>query len=136
MQKSHPNNRRNIWTAVLLSRSCVHVTGTDLTCDLTAWLIMASLPALSLLKGLLRRVLRITVLDGRIFIGTFVGTDQPLNVLLVNAEEFRIGEGENPNGRFVGQVMIPWKVVVKAEAQSSRRNNRNGYQQSTDIGYL
>jgi len=76
-------------------------------------------PSASLyLKALLRQVFRITVTDGRIFIGSFVGTDQPLNILLVNTEEFRTGPGENQRGRYVGQVMIPWKLVVKAEAQA------------------
>jgi N-alpha-acetyltransferase 38, NatC auxiliary subunit len=78
--------------------------------------------SISALKNILQQVLRITVLDGRIFLGTFVGTDQMLNVLLANAEEFRIGPNENPNGRYVGQVMIPWKLVVKAEAQVPSKN--------------
>jgi len=68
------------------------------------------------LRRLLKQVLRVTVLDGRIFLGTFVGTDKPLNILLANAEEYRIGPSENPNGRYVGQVMIPWRLVVAAEA--------------------
>ncbi|KAG6850174.1 dolichol-P-mannose synthesis [Arthromyces matolae] len=47
--------------------------------------------ALAHLKALLRQVLRVTVDDGRVFLGTFAGTDQPLNILLINAEEFRPG---------------------------------------------
>ncbi len=74
-------------------------------------------PALRRLESLLRHVLRISVNDGRIFIGTFAGTDKPLNILLINAEEYRIGLTENPSGRFVGQIMIPWKIVTKVEAQ-------------------
>jgi len=72
------------------------------------------------LKGLLRETLRITVADGRIFLGTFVGTDSLLNILLINTEEFRLGPDENRNGRYVGQVLIPWKLVVKAEASGQR----------------
>ena len=68
------------------------------------------------LKDLLRETLRITVSDGRIFLGTFVGTDSLLNILLINTEEFRLGPDETRNGRYVGQVLIPWKLVVKAEA--------------------
>jgi|ERR1700733_3948250 small nuclear ribonucleoprotein (snRNP)-like protein len=73
-------------------------------------------PSTIRLKALLRETLRITVIDGRIFLGTFVGTDSLLNVLLINTEEFRLSPEENWNGRFVGQVLIPWKLVVKVEA--------------------
>ncbi|KAF7986127.1 hypothetical protein HWV62_38476 [Athelia sp. TMB] len=73
-------------------------------------------PAVSRLKGLLRENLRITTSDGRIFVGTFAGTDQPLNVILINTEEFRLGPGENRNGRYVGQIVTPWKCIVKIEA--------------------
>ena len=73
-------------------------------------------PSILRLKSLLRETLRITVTDGRIFLGTFVGTDSLLNVLLINTEEFRLAPEENWNGRFVGQVLIPWKLVVKVEA--------------------
>ncbi|KAK7052351.1 N-alpha-acetyltransferase 38-A, NatC auxiliary subunit [Favolaschia claudopus] len=71
------------------------------------------------LDGLLCQNLRVTVKDGRIFIGSFAGTDQPLNILLLNADEFRLGPDEDPDGRYVGQVLIPWKLVVKVEAQNS-----------------
>jgi small nuclear ribonucleoprotein (snRNP)-like protein len=88
-------------------------------------------PSISVLhlKTLLQKVLRITVTDGRIFIGSFVGTDQPLNILLINVEEFRVGPDESPYGRYVGQVMIPWKMVAKAEVQNyhlrdTSKNNR------------
>jgi small nuclear ribonucleoprotein (snRNP)-like protein len=64
----------------------------------------------------LRETLRITITDGRIFLGTFVGTDSLLNILLINTEEFRLDLEENRNGRYVGQVLIPWKLVVRAEA--------------------
>ncbi|KAJ7171655.1 hypothetical protein C8R43DRAFT_1120042 [Mycena crocata] len=74
--------------------------------------------AIERLKGLLCETLRVTVTDGRIFIGSFAGTDQPLNILLLNTDEFRLGPDENPDGRYVGQVLIPWKLVVKAEVQA------------------
>ncbi|KAI0056802.1 hypothetical protein BV25DRAFT_1775689, partial [Artomyces pyxidatus] len=67
------------------------------------------------LKFLLRSTLRISVSDGRIFIGTFVGTDKALNLLLVNTDEFRLGPRENPGGRYVGQIMVPWRLVVRVE---------------------
>lgn len=70
------------------------------------------------IKALLTRILRITTTDGRIFIGTFAGTDKPLNIILINAEEYRFSEpGARSIGRFVGQVIFPWKIVVKVEAQ-------------------
>ena len=66
------------------------------------------------LKALLRRVVRLTISDGRIFLGNFAGTDKPLNLLLINAEEYRVGLEE---GRYVGQVVIPWRLIVKVEAE-------------------
>ncbi|KAL4260146.1 Sm domain-containing protein [Pleurotus pulmonarius] len=65
-------------------------------------------PALRRLESLLRHVLRISVNDGRIFI-----------------EEYRIGLNENPSGRFVGQIMIPWKIVTKVEAQGDATDFEN-----------
>lgn len=76
-------------------------------------------PSISRLKALLRENLRITISDGRIFVGTLAGTDKPLNVILINTEEFRIGPGEDRNGRYVGQIVVPWKLVVKIEAAGS-----------------
>lgn len=67
------------------------------------------------LKELLRETIRVRITDGRIFIGTFVGTDQPLNIVLINTEEFQLGSEENLTSRYVGQVVIPWKLVVKVE---------------------
>ncbi|KAJ7037339.1 hypothetical protein C8F04DRAFT_952680 [Mycena alexandri] len=78
--------------------------------------------AVERLEELLCQTLRVTITDGRIFIGSFAGTDQPLNILLLNTDEFRLGPDENPDGRYVGQVLIPWKLVVKAEVQSGSAN--------------
>lgn len=77
------------------------------------------LASLSAVQSLLNDTLRVTITDGRIFLGTFVGTDSELNILLLNTDEFRLGPNENPNGRFVGQVMIPWRLVNKVEARLS-----------------
>ena len=84
-------------------------------------------PNIARLRALTRNTLRITVTDGRVFLGQFAGTDKPLNILLVNAEEYRaqkttgddaqLGQPPQYDGRFVGQVMIPWKIVTKAEAE-------------------
>lgn len=103
---------------------------------------LPSSPSLAALHALLRSLLRITTIDHRIFLGTFVGTDKDLNILLVNTDEFRISpttkttpkdnpktstsaepdeepEGENEGGRYVGQVMIPWKMIKRIEAETA-----------------
>jgi small nuclear ribonucleoprotein (snRNP)-like protein len=77
--------------------------------------------AVEQIKDFLNQILRITTKDGRVFIGTFAGTDQPLNLILINAEEYRIsGPDAKADGRFVGQVTFPWKIVVKVEGRSKR----------------
>ena len=63
------------------------------------------------LKSILRGTIRIITDDSRAFIGTFVGTDKSLNILLLNTEEFRLDADANPAGRYVGQVMIPWRLI-------------------------
>ncbi|KAI0091906.1 hypothetical protein BDY19DRAFT_871703, partial [Irpex rosettiformis] len=93
------------------------------------------------LRSLLRQTMRISITDGRIFLGTFAGTDRLLNILLINTDEFRlptlpssesgfteddgltssISYNPNPNGRFVGLVLIPWRLVVKAEVHTPYR---------------
>ena len=74
--------------------------------------------SLDRIQSYLRQPLRISINDGRIFLGTFAGTDKPLNILLTNAEEYRAGMGQMLEGRFVGQILIPWKLVTKVEAQA------------------
>jgi hypothetical protein len=58
-----------------------------------------------------------------VFIGTFMGTDQLLNIILVNTEEYILG---NEASRFVGQVMLPWRLVLHVEAfdQQSTSNGK------------
>jgi small nuclear ribonucleoprotein (snRNP)-like protein len=72
---------------------------------------MRDTEAIRNLKSILRGTLRIITDDNRAFVGTFVGTDKSLNILLLNTEEFRLDAGENTAGRYVGQVMIPWRIV-------------------------
>jgi N-alpha-acetyltransferase 38, NatC auxiliary subunit len=94
------------------------------------------------LRALLRQTLRVRVADGRIFLGTFVGTDRALNVLLASAHEYRLppagpavgaaGVGPAPTtttvlsanegnggGRFVGQIMLPWRLVRSVEVEGA-----------------
>ena len=91
---------------------------------------LSTSPSVAKLKSLLRQALRVTVADGRIFIGNFVGTDQPLNIILVNTEEYRIGRSGDHSGRYVGQIMVPWKLVVKVESGAREpplNDSDNGY---------
>ena len=73
--------------------------------------LMRDTEAIQNLKSILRGTLRIITGDSRAFIGTFVGTDKSLNIILLNTEEFRLGADANPTGRYVGQVMIPWRLI-------------------------
>jgi len=52
--------------------------------------IQPQTPAIAKLQSLLRQFIRISIFDGRIFIGTFAGTDKLLNIILTNAEEYRL----------------------------------------------
>ncbi|KAJ3829287.1 hypothetical protein EV361DRAFT_793575 [Lentinula raphanica] len=101
-------------------------------------------PAIAQLRQLLSSTLRISVADGRIFIGSFIGTDQPMNILLIDTQEFRLDNPETGksnheddsvrSGRFVGQVLIPWKIVRKIEVQESSQPGRR--MQSDYNGYI
>ncbi|KAI3615151.1 lsm domain-containing protein [Moniliophthora roreri] len=107
------------------------------------------------LRNLLHKHLRISIADGRVLLGTFIGTDQKLNLLLGDAEEFRLlgvesqedsderehvwdgvlREGmclESLQGRYVGQVLVPWKQAVRVEAYDPQKNQR----QKNDGMYL
>ncbi|TFK71237.1 hypothetical protein BDN72DRAFT_838012, partial [Pluteus cervinus] len=94
--------------------------------------------AVRAITSLLRVLLRVTITDGRVFLGTFAGTDQPMNILLLNTEEYQmsfpssgstLSESElellasekeaRSDGRYVGQILIPWRMVVKVEAHNA-----------------
>ena len=83
------------------------------------------------LKALLRKTLRVSVTDGRVFLGTFAGTDKQLNILLINTDEYRLGPdagADGLDGRYVGQVMIPWRLVVRVESHAEEDGRRStGY---------
>ncbi|KAH0838735.1 hypothetical protein J3R83DRAFT_7089 [Lanmaoa asiatica] len=88
-------------------------------------------PAIAAVRDLLKETLRIVTSDNRVFIGTFVGTDQLLNILLVNADEYILGS-DTPTGRYVGQVMVPWRLIIQIEAlrrshdEQGKRREQNG----------
>ncbi|RDX51516.1 hypothetical protein OH76DRAFT_1346720 [Lentinus brumalis] len=87
------------------------------------------------LKALLRTTLRISVTDGRVFLGTFAGTDKQLNLLLINTDEYRVGPDAGPDaldGRYVGQVMIPWRLVVRVESRLEGGQQARKYRDSDE----
>jgi small nuclear ribonucleoprotein (snRNP)-like protein len=95
---------------------------------------MRDTEAIRNLKSILRGTLRIITHDDRAFVGTFVGTDKSLNILLVSTEEFRLGgrPGERPPaGRYVGQVMVPWHLVrnvgLQLEVAGESTGGAGGY---------
>ncbi|TFK62358.1 hypothetical protein BDN72DRAFT_848782 [Pluteus cervinus] len=100
-------------------------------------------PAVRVVTSLLCNLLRVTVTDGRVFVGIFAGTDQPLNILLDDTEEYRMTVPEASGSmlsesepkavelkkearidrrtrRYVGQVLIPWRMVNKIEAYKAQ----------------
>jgi N-alpha-acetyltransferase 38, NatC auxiliary subunit len=56
--------------------------------------------------------------DGRVFDGTFACMDKQKNIILINTDEYAAGNEilSGTNSRFVGMVMIPWRWIVKVEA--------------------
>jgi N-alpha-acetyltransferase 38, NatC auxiliary subunit len=99
--------------------------------------------AINALRNLLGSTLRISIQDtsNRVFLGTFVCTDKARNIVLANAEEYRIErvavrrstitEGEveehgeeaeetfEQKGRYVGMVMIPWRYIIDVEEEDT-----------------
>ncbi|CEG70932.1 hypothetical protein G6F70_000682 [Rhizopus microsporus] len=69
-------------------------------------------PRIQQLASYLNFQARITITDGRIFIGTFMCVDKQKNVILANTKEYRGAEE-----RLVGLVMIPGKHLVKMETE-------------------
>jgi small nuclear ribonucleoprotein (snRNP)-like protein len=90
-------------------------------------------PALDRLRRLLRKTVRVTISDARIFIGSFAGTDQTLNIILISTEEYRLGLQDDPGGRYVGQVVIPWRLVTKVEGEITEADNLKCHSQSTEM---
>ncbi|KAL4065765.1 hypothetical protein V8B97DRAFT_2010080 [Scleroderma yunnanense] len=84
-------------------------------------------PAIAAVKELFNQTLRVSTTDNRVFLGTFVGTDQQLNLLFVNTEEFILRQPFDPNGRYVGQVMIPWRMIKQVEANECNADGGSLY---------
>lgn len=96
---------------------------------------MQDTEAIQNLKSILRGTIRIITTDSRAFIGTFVGTDKSLNILLLNTEEFRLDAGANPAGRFVGQVMIPWRLIKDIGLQVAGEGDEMSYSSQVHISF-
>ena len=101
------------------------------------------------LRSYLNFKARVTITDGRIFIGTFVCTDKQKNIILAQTKEFRGGKkkemkmgmtrwgGKAKNviinnrqideHRMVGLVMIPGKHLVKIETEDLDDDDDNGF---------
>lgn len=84
--------------------------------------LMRDTEAIRNLRSILRGTLRVIINDNRAFVGTFVGTDKSLNILLLNTEEYRLDTSENAAGRYVGQVMIPWRIIQTIGLQIGETN--------------
>jgi len=91
--------------------------------------LMRDTEAIQNLKSILRGTLRVAITDDRAFVGTFVGTDKSLNILLLNTEEFRLDTDENTAGRYVGQVMIPWRIIQSIGLQIGETNAQAYHEQ-------
>jgi len=94
---------------------------------------MRDTEAIQNLNSILRGTLRIIIDDNRAFIGTFVGTDKSLNILLLNTEEFRLGADANPAGRYVGQVMIPWRLIRSIGLQVAGEGDAVSYSEQVRL---
>lgn len=99
---------------------------------------MEQAETLAFLESLLGKTLHITILDGRLFTGTFKCTDNESNVILGNAFEYRmpsktaaekaiaeaVATGKparaDMTSRFVGLIVIPGKQITKMELEESR----------------
>lgn len=75
------------------------------------------------LRSLFNQTMRVSTRDGRVFLGTFAGTDKLLNLLLLNTDEYRFLplQHANPHGRFVGLVLVPWRLVMRVEAHAPHK---------------
>ncbi|EJT99102.1 hypothetical protein DACRYDRAFT_39269, partial [Dacryopinax primogenitus] len=59
---------------------------------------------------------RLSITDGRVFIGTFACIDKEKNLVLINADEYRFEEGRWMD-RYVAMIMVPWDLVKTVECK-------------------
>ncbi|KZT61869.1 hypothetical protein CALCODRAFT_446873 [Calocera cornea HHB12733] len=66
------------------------------------------------LRSTLSANYRVSINDGRVFMGTFACIDKEKNMVLINADEYRFEEGRWMD-RYVGMIMLPWEIVKTCE---------------------
>ncbi|KAH0835963.1 LSM domain-containing protein 1 [Fonsecaea pedrosoi] len=99
---------------------------------------MEEAEATQFLESLLGKTFNVTVLDGRLFSGTFQCTDSDSNIILSNSFEYRMpsraaekaaidklkttGQPSRVDmtSRFVGLIVIPGKQIAKMEVEEKR----------------
>ncbi|KAG9104663.1 hypothetical protein FRC07_009759 [Ceratobasidium sp. 392] len=80
------------------------------------------------LQWLLAKTLRITIQDGRSFIGTFACIDREKNIVLSSTEEYPPAAPHSNDGpRFIGLIMVPWRWVVQVELEVTRSGLPPGF---------
>ncbi|KAG9102559.1 hypothetical protein FRC06_001793 [Ceratobasidium sp. 370] len=74
------------------------------------------------LQWLLAKTLRITIQDGRSFVGTFACIDREKNIVLSSTEEYPALPRSDDGPRFIGLIMVPWRWVVRVELEVTRES--------------
>ena len=73
-------------------------------------------PSKALLQSWLNKIIKVKISDGRRLIGSFLCTDQEMNIILGSCQEFVHDEDyENEDPRILGLAMIPGKHIVSLE---------------------
>lgn len=82
------------------------------------------------LPSILNKTLHISIVDGRLFTGSFRCTDNESNIILSNAFEYRDSSQLDEQGatqktsRFLGLIVVPKHQTAKIELEE-RRNEPN-----------
>ncbi|XP_028394206.1 N-alpha-acetyltransferase 38, NatC auxiliary subunit-like [Dendronephthya gigantea] len=81
-------------------------------------------PSKALLQSWLNKTLKVKISDGRRLIGSFLCTDQEMNIILGSCQEFVHGEDyENEDPRILGLAMIPGKHIVSLEIDEQQTSH-------------
>ncbi|KAK9883596.1 hypothetical protein WA026_001771 [Henosepilachna vigintioctopunctata] len=99
-------------------------------------------PVVQKLRGLLNKMLKIEMSDGRVLIGTFLCTDADANVILGSCSEYLpqelIQSKTNEEPRMLGLVMVPGKHIITVskdlnDSQSSKTCSTSTYDFEEDV---